>query len=245
MEPWQLPAADLGITRSMQQHRFFTRNRSGRDFVIGDLHGDYAKLDEALQKQGFDPGSDRLFALGDLIDRGPASARLVGLLHEPWFSSVLGNHELMLLEGLADPSSAELHRINGGDWFYRLGASEQQGIAATLLENLALAFTIETQWGTMGAIHATAPSDWRTVQDVALKPDHWRELVWDRGDYNRARQDPKRMSTVDHVDAVVHGHVSCEAPWPAANRVWIDTLYRGGSPTMLCLDKMPTPRSVL
>ena len=49
-------------------------NETGRDFVIGDVHGEYDTLEAMLAELEFHPGRDRLFALGDLIDRGPRSA---------------------------------------------------------------------------------------------------------------------------------------------------------------------------
>lgn len=46
-------------------------NRRGRDFIVGDLHGQKALLERALPLVNFDPAADRLIALSDLIDRGP------------------------------------------------------------------------------------------------------------------------------------------------------------------------------
>ena len=46
--------------------------------------------------------SDRLFFVGDLIDRGPASERCVEFLSSPSVYAVRGNHEDMLLELYAD-----------------------------------------------------------------------------------------------------------------------------------------------
>lgn len=57
-------------------------------------------LEERLAKIGFEPARDRLFAVGDLIDRGPESLFTLALLEQPWFHCVLGNHELMLLNHL-------------------------------------------------------------------------------------------------------------------------------------------------
>lgn len=48
-------------------------NSLGRDFVVGDLHGYYAELMQALEQVSFDFTQDRLLAVGDLINRGPDS----------------------------------------------------------------------------------------------------------------------------------------------------------------------------
>lgn len=73
-------------------------NTSGKDYVIGDLHGCYTLLERLLVAVDFNTKCDRLFSVGDLIDRGPESLRCLQLLDEPWFFAVQGNHELMLLD---------------------------------------------------------------------------------------------------------------------------------------------------
>ena len=45
----------------------------GRDLVVGDVHGHFATLRHALGELEVGAG-DRLFSLGDLIDRGPDSS---------------------------------------------------------------------------------------------------------------------------------------------------------------------------
>lgn len=77
-------------------------NLDGRDFVIGDLHGCFEELGRLLVHVKFDPGKDRLFSTGDLIDRGPYPAECLSLLSKRWFFPVLGNHEDMLLDKMED-----------------------------------------------------------------------------------------------------------------------------------------------
>ncbi|MDD2748662.1 metallophosphoesterase [Acidithiobacillus thiooxidans] len=72
-------------------------NPVGRDFIVGDLHGCRALLDGLLAQVSFDTEKDRLFSVGDLVDRGPDSAGCLALLKEPWFYPVLGNHDAMLM----------------------------------------------------------------------------------------------------------------------------------------------------
>lgn len=73
-------------------------NTQGTDYVLGDLHGCYSLLQEALDQVNFDPARDRVFSVGDLVDRGPDSLKCLQLLKQPWFYAVLGNHELMLMD---------------------------------------------------------------------------------------------------------------------------------------------------
>ena len=51
----------------------------GRDLVVGDVHGCFRTLDGALCELRFDTDSDRLFGVGDLVDRGPHSAEALAL----------------------------------------------------------------------------------------------------------------------------------------------------------------------
>ena len=55
------------------QQRFLKvpRNALGRDFAVGDVHGCFTRLQQGLDQLGFDPTRDRLFSVGDLVDRGP------------------------------------------------------------------------------------------------------------------------------------------------------------------------------
>lgn len=73
------------------------KNKKGKDWVIGDLHGQYDLLQEALNYIKFDKSRDRLICVGDLVDRGPKVFECLRLLKEPWFFSVRGNHENMFL----------------------------------------------------------------------------------------------------------------------------------------------------
>ena len=60
-------------------HRHFSTNTKGRDFVVGDIHGELEMLKSELVKVGFDHSKDRLFSVGDMVDRGhkwPTSASL-------------------------------------------------------------------------------------------------------------------------------------------------------------------------
>ena len=73
-------------------------NKVGKDYVVGDLHGCFDLLNRLMEHVNFDESCDRLFSVGDLIDRGPDSIFCLGFLDEPWFYAVQGNHELMMLE---------------------------------------------------------------------------------------------------------------------------------------------------
>lgn len=97
---------------------FLPRNEKGRDFVVGDLHGCRRDLEILLVAADFNPrAGDRVFATGDLVDRGPDAMGCLNLLRQPWFYSVLGNHEQMLLNAIGgDDDAIALSVANGGGW---------------------------------------------------------------------------------------------------------------------------------
>ena len=94
----------------------FEANTVGRDFVVGDLHGSYSAFLNLLKGIGFDKSKDRMFSVGDLVDRGPDSVSCLSLLREPWFNAVLANHEAMMIDKFNGGWSGAYWYQNGGQW---------------------------------------------------------------------------------------------------------------------------------
>lgn len=76
------------------------RNKLGRDFVVGDIHGNYSAVMDLLREVEFDYERDRLLSVGDLIDRGADSLQRLSLLQEPWFYCIMGNHEQHFIDDI-------------------------------------------------------------------------------------------------------------------------------------------------
>ena len=68
-------------------------------YLIGDIQGCDAPLGRLLEKIAFSPSRDTLYLLGDLVNRGPASAAVLRRLmsHGDAAQCLLGNHDLSLL----------------------------------------------------------------------------------------------------------------------------------------------------
>ena len=65
----------------------------GRTYAISDVHGMGHLLDQMLEKIAFSE-ADRLYVLGDLIDRGPDPAGVLDLAMERKnIIALKGNHE--------------------------------------------------------------------------------------------------------------------------------------------------------
>ncbi len=61
--------------------------------IVGDIHGCYAELQDLLDKAGL-AASDEIIALGDVVDRGPDSVRVIDLIrHGQNVRCIQGNHE--------------------------------------------------------------------------------------------------------------------------------------------------------
>ncbi len=98
---------------------------SGRLIAVGDIHGCHQEFEELLEKLDLRK-DDRLILLGDLINRGPNSYKVIQLAHEHATASLLGNHELRLLNyrKTDDPSHLKkidydtLEQLNGKCWDY-------------------------------------------------------------------------------------------------------------------------------
>ena len=146
-------------------------NTLGKDYVIGDLHGCLDLLDRLLQNVNFNTTCDRLFSVGDLIDRGHFSLNCLQLLDKPWFFAVKGNHEVMLLECFTDylltntlPNTTDFYDsdfiYNGGEWIYKWLNLDKQFIASELKTSLKttaelpLIYIIGTDESRFNLIHA-------------------------------------------------------------------------------------------
>lgn len=90
-----------------------------RELVIGDIHGCAFTLEDLLLNKCKISHEDKIYFLGDYIDRGPRSKRVIDFilkLKEDKFdiNCLFGNHELMMLESFDSSHSFNAWIKNGG-----------------------------------------------------------------------------------------------------------------------------------
>jgi serine/threonine protein phosphatase 1 len=222
----------------------FCVNKSGRDIAVGDIHGHFTLLQHALDEIGFNPESDRLFSVGDLIDRGPECEKVLEWLDKPWFHAVRGNHDDYVCRH--DTCDIGNWLQNGGAWFMSLTDAERGEYAAHFRE-LPIAIEVETPAGLVGIIHADCPfPSWRylleKLEDGAEGHAGLLRSIKNSCMWSRRRVELEDRSGVDGVRAMVVGHTPIGEPMALGNVIHIDTAGwcpgKGGYFTLLDLQSL-------
>lgn len=203
----------------------FARNERGRDFAVGDLHGMFSVLEALLEQVDFDPERDRLFSVGDLIDRGPESYRSLEFLAYEWFHAVQGNHERMLIEAVENPE--DMHNWvtnNGGAWWQEIDEPTRH-VFRKAVESLPVAIEVESAQGLVGIVHADIPveTSWPAFFDqMAEDPYLLYFAVWSRSRLKRAELTGD-VPPVEGVDLMVVGHTPLRRATQIQNIYYLDT----------------------
>lgn len=202
-------------------------NNKGRDFVCGDIHGGWYLVRRALDEVSFDPERDRLFCVGDLIDRGDDSACFPEFLEQSWFHAIIGNHEQLALRAVleGDREAQAVWWTNGGGWIMDLKPREGRDLVEQLA-GLPLALEIEG-FGTDPVVlaHAGVPgSDWDRVRawveesgDSRATGEPMHTLLWDRSQIRHGAEEP--VAGARHI---FHGHTVLEQVVTLGNRTYMD-----------------------
>ncbi|MEA9994288.1 metallophosphoesterase [Pseudomonas sp. 10B1] len=212
----------------MSQLKRFEINTTGRDFAVGDIHGHFTKLQAALDAVNFDPAVDRLFSVGDLIDRGPESDHIDTWLAKPWFHSVRGNHEQMAIEAHGSDLKSNgniqmLHMENGGLWLYGRLTTEINHLV-DLLASLPVAIEVMTLAGLVGIVHADCPfSSWDNLREALTDIGIGFRKVEAACQWSRNRISSENQAGVCDIRAVIVGHSVVQQPAVLGNVYHIDT----------------------
>lgn len=203
----------------------FDINTDGMDYVVGDIHGEFTRLEEELTYLKFDPRVDRLFSVGDLVDRGPESNQALEWLAQPWFHAVLGNHEELVLTAPGYEGKMRNWIVeNGGGWWLDQSEERQRAFIDAILD-MPLAIEVMTPEGPVGIVHADVPRKTSWVELVRKLESGDQEMkqyiLWSR---NRVRRFiggyRKPVPGVHHIFC---GHSPLDEVRTFGNVVMIDT----------------------
>lgn len=202
------------------------QNNVGRDFVVGDIHGMYDMLMGELEDVAFDRKKDRLFSVGDMIDRGPKNTECLDLINEPWFFPVVGNHEDMMCRYVLNKEAASWI-INGGKWGLDLDDNTLAQYVDLIVTKVPLTRAVYTDHGLIGICHAQ-PRGPRFTEAPANRREA-NTLMWGRNLIEH-----KTSITMEDVAFTIHGHTPLENVVKLGDQVYIDTAaVFGGKLTLL------------
>lgn len=225
------------------------KNRRGRDFIVGDLHGSRPLLEKILEKHDFSPERDRVIAVGDLIDYGEDSLGTLRLLGESWFFSVAGNHERVLADHrvalaercLTDAQRADLEAMGSG-WllasYDKLNDDKWDDLITevmNLISQMPLMIQVGNGPAAVGVVHGELPL-WDWDQNIARlervkKLSYWSNatadtsldpLLWGRSQLHEVLAGRRPERSVEGIDWVIAGHTITDQPVRDGNRLWID-----------------------
>lgn len=238
MNPTRRKRPGSGVRSSRSSAR---RSRSAakgeRIYAIGDIHGRYDLLRDLLRRiethsRGLpNPEVLHVVLLGDVVDRGPESAKILSYLHE-WTKHatgqvmLLGNHEEMMLRAHAGDSRVirAWLKVGGRETLESFGLSiseeESEFVTPQLVAAVRDALPDELM-KFVGTWPLTARSgDYYFCHagvkpNVALEKQTKKDLIWIREEF--------LGSPADHGAVIVHGHSITPSIDLQPNRVGIDT----------------------
>jgi serine/threonine protein phosphatase 1 len=216
------------VSVPLVQH--FPVNTQGRDFVVGDLHGCVDALRYLLRTVSFDGTRDRLFSVGDLVDRGTQSVEAIGLLDKPWFHAVLGNHE----DSLCAVVEGRLKR----HWWYSIGGAwssavpeRQLHLYAQRLQRMPLVIVVGSGGSRFNVLHAEFFGDDHELDSGKFSEEVLHRLLWGR-DLATGAVLPARQSG---LSTTYCGHTPMREIRHIGAQVFIDTgaFAPGGKLTLI------------
>ncbi|MGA1343748.1 MAG: metallophosphoesterase family protein [Hyphomonas sp.] len=224
-----------------------------RLYAIGDVHGCQDELVRLLSLVEADHAARpkrpcHIVFLGDLIDRGPASAGVVRQLRErpPAFADVhfiRGNHEEMMVRALTGEPEQIADWLRHGGQSCALSYGVDPSILAetdplrlehNLLSHIPEAdirflagFVDQVRFGDYLLVHAGLRPG------IPISAQSGRDLRWIRAEFLE--------SEVRHEAVVVHGHTITETVEMRPNRIGLDTgAYRTGVLSALRIEEDET-----
>jgi serine/threonine protein phosphatase 1 len=219
----------------------FPANTLGRDFVVGDIHGHRHLFEQCLFKAGFNPETDRVFSVGDIIDRGPDSPACLALLDEPWFHAVRGNHEEMMISAVLSarkkhPEAKDrmAHWLkNGGVWVSDWLFTDTLEQWLYTIQNLPLVMVVGAGEGRFNVLHAEFFGSDKDLDSGKLDLHAQAAIQWGRFLINN--QNHKTDSLQKGLSRTFVGHTPVANCKTIAQQFYLDTgaFMKDGKLTLL------------
>ena len=148
-------------------------------YAIGDIQGCFDAFQRLLDKLQFDPDNDQLWLVGDLVNRGPHSLKVLRAVKKlgPAVTCVLGNHDLHLLAAAAGgrrniaPELAQVLKAKDADELIHWLRGRPLLHYDQAHERLLVHAGIPPQWRAKKAFKRA-----RAISRI-LKSSEWRELL--------------------------------------------------------------------
>jgi len=215
-------------------------------YIIGDIHGQAEMLErllaniESRHKWKSPTMNGKIVYLGDYIDRGPDSLKVIDLAIKgiPDFSNIFlkGNHEQMLMEAMIsdDRNIWNNWMSAGGEVILKSFGYDlfQSRYDPELLKDLLGPQRVEWlhnldlthQFDDVICVHAGF------LPEVSITEQVEKDMLWIRKRF--------LQSSYDFGLGVIHGHTPEGAPVVKSNRICLDTgAGMGGELTALVVDK--------
>ena len=212
-------------------------------YVMSDIHGHRPRFDAMLQQIDLQP-EDKLYVLGDVIDRNPHGLSvLYQLMRMPNATMLLGNHEHMMLKVLAEPEDEDrldLWYHNGGeithDKWKRLSTPTRQNMIRYLMQapvNVSLRVGDTDYLLVHGAPEASWNGDTWKYDDATMY------AVWERLDPDVCYAEDQTI-IFGHTPTLYYQHGSPMRIWHGERMIGIDcgSAYASGRLACLRLEDM-------
>ena len=214
-------------------------------FAIGDVQGCYDDLRRLLDHIAFDPGCDRLWLVGDLVNRGPQSAATLRFVKSLGTSAtaILGNHDLhtmVVAFGVRAPHHGDTidDILSASDrdellhWLRHCPLMHQEGPNAMVHAGLLPQWTVAEAGRLAREVEVVLRSDehgefFRHM--YGNKPRHWKNSLIG---YDRLRvivNAMTRLRLCDVTAGMEFTHKTAPVDMPAGYRPWFDMDGRRGT----------------
>ncbi|MCB1105133.1 MAG: metallophosphoesterase [Cephaloticoccus sp.] len=189
---------------------------NGRIIAIGDIHGCHQEFAELLQLIKLQP-EDQLILVGDLVNRGPDSSKVIQLARAHRAISLLGNHERRLLAARQHPDRVKVRdsdrvtfeQLKPEDWAYLEAMPLTHEISELNTVFVHGGFLPDRPWREQGA---------EIVTEI--------QVINEAGRPCKRREAPEALPWADHWTGppfVVYGHTPREDVYKLKWSICLDT----------------------